>query len=200
MKKQTLPNMILRRIRGKGVGTVHITQGFLDLGSRAAVDQALSRLASKGSIRRIGRGIYDYPKVSSLIGVLSPDPDKVAQACAKKTGSFLQVSGARAANALGLSTQVPARIVYLTNGNSRRIAVGNQIIELKHAAPKNLAIADKPIGAVVQALRHIGRENINLETVQKLKTSLSGGDKAELLKHIDSVPNWMRAVIANITS
>ena len=192
--------MILNRIRGRGRGAVHITQDFLALGRRAAIDQALSRLAGKGSIRRIGRGIYDYPKISPLIGVLTPDPDKVAQAFAKKTGSVIQMSGARAANELGLSTQVPARIVYLTNGNSRRISLGKQIIELKHAAPKKMAIANKPIGTVVQALRHLGRDNIDVATIQKLKTSLSGDDKAELRKHLDAVPDWMRPVIANITT
>src|SRR5882724_6732695 len=109
----TTTSQILRRIRAKGRGQTYISKDFLDFGSRAAVDQALSRLVRKGDLRRLSRGIYDYPKNNPKLGDLTASPDAVAKSLAKKTNSHLQVSGAQAANLLGLSTQVPARIVYL---------------------------------------------------------------------------------------
>lgn len=89
MCMSTVPDQILRRIRGKGRGAVFISKNFLDLDGRAAVDQTLSRLARRGTIRRVGRGIYDFPRVSSRLGTLSPRLDAVAQAVAKRTDSRL---------------------------------------------------------------------------------------------------------------
>jgi hypothetical protein len=96
---------IVKRIQGRGRGSVWTPKDFLDLGSRAAVDQSLRRLVGRGVLQRLDRGVYSYPKVSPRLGALTPSPDTVARAVAKATGSKLQVSGARAANALGLSTQ-----------------------------------------------------------------------------------------------
>src|SRR5579859_6816774 len=107
-------DQILSRVRRRGRGAVFTPKDFLDLGGRAAVDQALSRLAKAGGIRRLARGIYDFPRMSPRLGVLSPAPEAVAKAVAQQTDSAVQVTGAQAANALGLSMQVPAQPVYLT--------------------------------------------------------------------------------------
>src|SRR5438105_83240 len=131
-------NQILRRVRAYGRGSVFTPADFLDLGKRAAVDQALSRLAKDGQLRRLVRGLYDFPKVHAQLGLLAPTPDAVARAFARETGSSLQVAGAQAANALGLSTQIPARIVYLTNGPSRRVLLGKRVVDVRHASPKHL--------------------------------------------------------------
>jgi len=109
-----------------------------DVGARAATDQALGRLVRDGSIRRLARGLYDLPQVHPILGLLSPNPDAVAAAAAEQVGHRLQISPARAANALGLSSQVPAKMVYLTDGSSRKIKVGQQVIYLKHAGPRAL--------------------------------------------------------------
>ena len=125
----TISSKIERRIQKQGEGWVFAAQDFLDLGSRAAVDQTLSRLAREGEIRRVGRGLYDLPRTSTLLGTLVPPAqERIAEALERKTGSRLQSSGAVAANALGLSTQVPAKIVYLTDGASRKLKVGGQTI------------------------------------------------------------------------
>ncbi|WP_371395580.1 DUF6088 family protein [Fretibacter rubidus] len=110
---------IKAKIVRKGRGYVFTPSDFLNVGTRAAVNQALSRLAKKGLIRRLTHGIYDYPKISPRLGALSPKPDDVAQAVACKGGQVLSVSPAKAANLLGLTTQVPAKLVYLTNGPTR---------------------------------------------------------------------------------
>lgn len=196
----SLADTIIRRIRAKGRGLVYTPKDFLDLGSREAVDQALSRLLKKGVIRRLARGIYDYPKISSKLGPLSPSPEALAKTLADRTNSQLQITGAHAANALGLTTQVPARVVYLTSGKSRRFRIGNQTIELRHASPRNMAGAGTPIGTIIQALKHIGSDNIDVGTIDKLKRALSTHDKRALRKAIDSVPDRLRPFITEIAS
>lgn len=196
----SVTDKILSRIRRKGQGGVHTSKDFLDLGSRVAVDHALSNLAKKGLIRRLSRGVYDYPKVNPRLGTLTPPPDAVAKALAKKTRSDLQVSGAYAANQLGLSTQVPARVVYLTDGKSKRVRVGRQTIELRHASPKNMATAGKPSGTVIQALRHVGRDNVNDEVIDRIKSALSDEDRAALKHDVDKAPDWMRPIFTRLAT
>jgi len=109
----------MKRARAGGRGGVFTPRDFLDVAARAAVDQALSRLAKGGKLRRLARRLSDFPKVHPKLGPLSPAPDDVAQALARETGSQVQIAGARAANALGLSTQVPAKSSYLTDDPRR---------------------------------------------------------------------------------
>ncbi len=136
---QSLADKTITRIQRKGRGFAFSGKDFLDLGSRASVDKALSKLTEDGQIRRISRGIYDYPRVSKALGgELSPDYDQVAHAIARKNGVRIEASGAWAANLLGLSPQVPAKIVYLTNGTSRSYRIGNQTIEFQRVGPKDL--------------------------------------------------------------
>jgi hypothetical protein len=198
-----MPNLadtIIKRIRAKGRGLVYTPKDFLDLGSRSAVDQALSRLVRRNLIRRLTRGIYDYPKISPKLGPLSPSPQALATTLADRTNSQLQITGAHAANALGLTTQVPAHVVYLTSGKSTRFRLGNQTIELRHASPRSMVGAGTPIGTIIQALRYVGSDNIDRRTIDKLKRSLSTHDKRALKKDIDSVPDWMRPIVAEIAS
>src|SRR5262245_61576495 len=140
---------ILDIIRRRGRGKVFTSKDFLDLGTREAVDQALSRLARAGQIRRLGRGLYHCPRVNNALGMeLAPDADEVARALARKTRSRIVPSGAVAANALGLSTQVPARPVYLTDGRTRQVRIGNTVFTVRHAAPKDLPLGS-PLSAMV---------------------------------------------------
>ena len=124
-----LKTKILSRVRGKGRGEVYVSKDFLDLGNRAAVDQALSRLVKAGELRRLGRGLFDFPRVNARLGgELSPEPSRVAEAVARKRGGRITPSGAHAANALGLSTQVPGKTVYVTNTSGGSVKVGRQTI------------------------------------------------------------------------
>ncbi len=189
---------IRKRIHRKGRGAVFAPKDFLDLGGRAIVDQTLSRLCRRGTIRRLGRGLYDYPRISSRLGPLSHDLDDVARAVARQTDSRLQVSGARAANALGLTTQVPAKSVYLTDGPSRRIEVGNQVVRLRHTSRKNLAGAGKASGLVFQALRYLGRDSVDQGIVERLRRILSPRDKLGLQRDSIYAPDWIRSTIDRI--
>src|SRR6202171_4699799 len=119
---------VLKRAKAVGPGSALTPKAFADLGNRAAVDQALSRLSKAGKIRRISRGVYDVPKNHPTLGPLSPDPDRVARAIADQSGYRLQPTPASAANALGLSSQVPAQIVYLIDGSWGELQLGNNNI------------------------------------------------------------------------
>lgn len=195
---QSIVSRILRRVQGRGRGAVFVPKDFLDLGGRAAVDQALSRLTRRGTIRRVGRGIYDYPKVSPRLGPLSPRPDVVARAVARRTDSRLQISGAQAANALGLSTQVPARLTYLTDGSTRRVQVGAQTIVLRHAAPRHMIAAGTPAGTVLQALRYLGPGRVDRRVIDRVAGRLSDADRALLRRALPGVADWLRPAVDRI--
>ena len=153
MWMKSVADKVLTRIQGKGQGWAFTAKDFLDMGSRASVDQALSGICKQGRIRRVCRGIYDLPRPGKLIdGPMPADFDQVAHAIARSTGTRIHPSGAVAANLLGLSEQVPAKIVYLTDGLTRTVKIGVRTIALKRVRPKEL-LSDEKSGMVVQALR-----------------------------------------------
>jgi predicted transcriptional regulator of viral defense system len=134
---QTMQDQILKRIGRLGAGKVFSAKDFLDIATRGSIDMALGTLTRKGTIRRIRRGLYDMPKVNpALGGKLSPDIDEAAQAIARRQRWKIVPEGARAANLLGLSTQVPAKITYLTDGPSKEVEIGRRSVHFKHARPK----------------------------------------------------------------
>ena len=172
---------------------------FLDVAARAAVDQALSRLVKTGKLRRIARGLYDFPKVHPILGILSPAPDDVANALARETGSLVQIAGARAANALGLTTQMTAKNIYLTDGPSRRVVLGKRVVDVRHASPKHLIAPGSPAGTVVQALRHVGPLRA-ADVAQVASRKLSVSDKRTLASSAVQAPAWMRPTLVSIAT
>ena len=188
---QSIDSKIVSRIYGLGRGAVFVPSDFLDVGSRRAVDLALHRLVKKDTLRRLARGLYNYPKTHPVMGVLSPGPDAIAKALAGKDMIRLQPSGAYAANLLGLSTQVPARILYLTDGPSRTVRVGNQEIRLQRTTPRNMGPAGRISGLVIQALRHLGQKHVDDAVIQTLQRKLSDHDKKRLIKDIAYAPAWV---------
>lgn len=197
---QTTGNKLLNSIAQHGRGYVFTPMELLHLGSRAAVDQGLSRLARAGKIKRLARGVYLYPEHNHLVGEIPPSLPAVAQALARSQGAEVQVSEAAAANALGLTTQVPGRIVYLTGGTPRSRRVGNTVIWFKHAAPRRLAGAGTPAGTVLQALRHLGPGGANERVVQMLRQTLPLRHRRELRALLPLTPAWMRPTIGKIAA
>jgi hypothetical protein len=187
----SIDNQMVHRIIGRRRGWCFTPTDFLDIGSRQAVDTALSRLAKSGRIRRLARGLYDYPKSHTKIGLLSPSPEAVIEALTRRDRVRLQPTGAYAANLLGLSDQVPTKVVYLTNGPSRRIRIGNQEIILKTMAPRFMATAGRPSGTVIQALRHLGKAHVTMETIARLRKSFTAAEKQQILKDRGLAPAWM---------
>jgi len=194
------PNRILARVLASARGSVFTPSDFLDLAKRPAIDQALSRLANNGKLRRLTHGLYDLPKVHPRLGPLSPDPDNVARALARETGSKVQIAGARAVHLLGLTPQVPAQSNYLTDGPSRRVVLGKRAIDLRHASPKHLILPGSTAGTIVQALRHLGPTRAD-EVVQIAARSLSATEKKKkLAASVRQAPAWMRPTLQAITA
>jgi hypothetical protein len=194
---QSIQDKIVSRIMGMGRGTVIVPSQFLDLGSREAVDLALHRLVNKDAIRRLARGLYDYPKTHPILGVLSPSPEAIATALVGKDKIRLQPSGAYAANLLRLSEQVPAHVLFLTDGPSRKVRVGQQTIELRRTTPRNMAMG-KSSGMLIQAMRYLGKEYITQERVEPLRNLLPAADKKQVLKDLRLAPAWMHRYLRYI--
>lgn len=192
----SITGKITQRIKRKGRGWVFGPGDFLDIGTRAAVDQVLSRLVKQDTVRRLDRGIYDYPKQHKLLGLLSPNADGVARVLAAGDRAF--PSGAMAANMLGLSTQVPAKPVYITNGTARTRTIGNQTISLRHAKVPLIKRVSDHVNLVLQALSYFGQANIDDQVIRRCATLLSDSDMVKLRSVMGRLPSWLADVIHKI--
>jgi hypothetical protein len=195
---QSIDNKIIKRIYSHGKGWVFTPAHFSDLGSRDAVASALRRYRQAGLIRQLARGLYDYPRTDTEFGTLTPSPDAVAKALAGRDAVRLQPSGAYAANLLGLSTQVPMKIVYLTDGRSRTVRIGKKQIILKRTTPRNMATAGRISGLVIQALRHLGRQHVDDDIVARLDDRLDADAKKQLLKDVRFAPAWIADILRRL--
>jgi hypothetical protein len=171
------------------------------LGTRTSIDTALAELVAAGFIRRLRRGLYDYPRVNaSLGGILSPDIDQAAQAIARKHGWTIQPSGAIAANLLGLSQQVPARAIYLSDGPSRSVEIGRHKIQFKHAEPKSMQVRHRMSTLVLQTLRHIGRKGVDESIIARIRRILKESDLARLPQDLRYTSDWVYEVAKRIAT
>lgn len=195
---QSIDSRILATIHCRGSGSVFVPADFLDLGSREAVDIALHRLARKGTIRRLTRGVYDFPKKHPILGMLSPSADEVARALAGRDRTRLQPTGAYAANILGLSEQVPAQAVFLTDGPSRTVKIGPMTIQLRRTTPRNMEAAGRLSGLLMQALRELGEEHVTPERREHLKRTIPADKRRELLKDLRLAPAWMHPIFREL--
>jgi hypothetical protein len=191
---------ILDRIRSRAKDRVFTPADFLDLGSRAAIDQALSRNSRAGRIRKVGRGLYDIPKDHPRMGELSASADALVQAIARRSGLRVQASGGQAANALGLTDQVPVRLAYHTEGRFRPRQLGKLKIQFRSASSRTMATAGTVSGQVIQALRWIGRRNVDDVVVARLKRNLKDADKKQLLKDLRYAPAWVAAIMRKVAT
>ena len=196
---QTIDSKILKRIYGSGRSSVFTPTQFADLGGRDAVDKTLSRLAQSGTIRRLARGVYHYPKMHPVLGPLIPSAKTIAEAIAARDRARLQPAGAYAANLLGLSEQVPAKVVFLTDGASRNVQIGNMTIQLRQTTPRNMAAAGRLSGLLIQALRHLGKVHVTPERIAHLKQTLPVAKRRGLLKDLKLAPAWMHSIIRDLS-
>ncbi|HLB34155.1 MAG TPA: DUF6088 family protein [Chthoniobacterales bacterium] len=197
-KASSVDDQILKAINSLGHGAVFVPTDFLSFGSRQAVDIALYRLVRKGTIRRLARGIYDFPKVHPKLGKLLPSPEKIAKALVGRDGTRIQPTGAYAANILGLSEQVPAKVVFLTDGSSRTVKIGATTIQLRRTTPKNMVMAGRLSGLLVQALRELGKDHITPERIEHLKRTIPLDARQKLLKDIRFTPEWMHSIFRKL--
>lgn len=186
---QVLAEQIMERATALPEGTPIAAKSLLHLGSRAAVDQALSRLVRRGRLLRAGRGLYVRP-IEGRFGVRTPAVEKVVRAVGEQRGEVVASSGAAAANALGLTTQAPIRSVYLTSGPSRTLSLGNQTVEFRHAPAWQLLLADRPAGEAVRALAWLGPEKAGT-ALALLRRKLGPSAFGELVSVGPRLPTWL---------
>jgi hypothetical protein len=196
---QTMRDHIFARVEKLGPGKAFSAKDFLDIGSRGTVDMAFGSLLRIGKIRRIRRGLYDMPKINEALGgKLSPDIDEAARAIARRQRWKIIPDGAWAANLLGLSTQVPSKIIYLTDGPNTEVPIGRRIIHFKHARPKAVAGLEGKFALVVQALRYLGKESVGPREIETLRGALSLAEKRKLVKDARFGVDWIYEVAKRI--
>lgn len=195
---QTLAKQILEYATGVPEGTPLVAKELLHLGNRAAVDQVLSRLVQRGSLLRAGRGIYVLP-VESRFGARAPSTVKMVEGLANQRGETIVPHGAAAANALGLTTQVPMRAVYLTSGPSRRLKLGAQTVEFRHAPVWQLIYPGRAAGEVVRALAWLGPEKAG-EAIRKLRAKLPVSDIKAVVSARSRLPTWMAQEVSALVT
>ena len=179
---------ISRKVRRAKPGSVFTPALFAGLGGRAAVDKALQRLVARDELRRLSRGLYDKPRQDPLLGTLWPSVDAVVAALTGKDKLRLQPTGAYAANLLGLSDQVPARVEFLTDGTSRTIKAGPIQIVLKRTTPRQMAAARRTSGLVIQASRSLGPGHVTPQRLETLRRSVPAAERRTLLDELTLAP------------
>jgi len=172
-------------------GEPFTSSDLLSVGTRASVDQALSRMVRSGVIQRITRGVFVRPRTNLYVGKVPPAPERVAQAVARASGSVIEVHGAEAAREFGLTTQVPMRPVFLTSGRSRVIPVGGVSIEMRHVADSRLLLAGRPAGRAFAALMYLGKNEVTSGTIELLKRRLPPKEFEAMVASASSMPSWL---------
>ena len=196
---KTIDKSIIYRIRASRSGCVFSPTHFLDLGSRSTVGVTLHRLVKTGKIRRIRRGLYDLPRSNPIIGQTAPDIMATVRALMDSSHAQWQFTGAYAANALGLSDQVPAKVIILTDGVPRRVALGKLMLVFRRAAPRNLLGAGTRAGLVIQALRYLHGSPDMPKHIAKLKKDLDARTKKDLAALTPKLAAWVRPLAQQIT-
>ena len=161
-------------------GDLIFPSDFRGQGTEAAIKKALSRLAQKGKLKRLSHGIYYVPKVDTVFGEIQPSPKEVAETIAKKEKVRIRPAGAYALNQLGLSTQVPTKLVYITDGVPRQLKIGKVVIKFKATTHKKLSAKGELSGLIIQALEELDTRNINPEIEKRVKELLLKEDPKKL--------------------
>ena len=186
-------------ISGHGRGWAFSTMDLLKKFSRQQADNVLSDLVKDGKIRRVCRGIYDYPKYSEFLKQdLSPDIDQVARAFARKFNWRIEVHGDTALNMLGLSTQVVAKYIYLSDGSNRSYDILGTTLEFKKSSLKNIGFKHKESSMIVQALKTLGKDRITEDVIETIRKRIEPKMYSKILKDTQSSTVWIYEAIKQI--
>ncbi len=197
---QSIENKVLEYLKHRQKGKIYFTNDFATLGTSESIRKSLSNLVKKDILIRLTQGIYLYPKIDKELGVLYPSVDDVCRAIAKRDKARIEPTGIFALHSLGLSTQIPVNVVYLTDGIPRKIKYGNRTIKFKKTAPKNLAMKGKVSSLVITALKQIGKENVSQEVELQLTKALKK-ESVENVKHdAQLAPVWISKLIFQLVN
>jgi hypothetical protein len=198
-RPQTIDYLIRSRVYGHGRGWVFTPRHFQRIGSAAAIESALRRLKQQDVIRKLSRGLYDYPVQHPVLGTVAPSADAIARALVGRDAIRLQPAGAYAVNVLGLSEQVPSRIVFLTDGPARKVKIGKQEIILKRTVPRNMAAAGRKSGTLIEALRYLGKKQVDEQVLSIVRRQIADEDRSLIRKDILHAPAWIADLLRPMT-
>ena len=196
--ENSIDTKISRHIQRCARGSVFVPDTFAALGSRALVDKALQRLVADGELRRLSRGLYDKPRHDELLGTLWPSVETIVKAIAQKDRIRTQPIGVYAENMLGLSEQVPAKVVLLTDGISRTVQAGPMQITLKRTTPRQMAAAGRLSGLLIQAFKSMGSQHITPAHIERLRKNIPAVERAKVMKDLALAPAWMRPLLRQV--
>jgi hypothetical protein len=194
--EDSISGKIRRRITRGRYGKIYFAKDFTDFGNDELINKALFRLEQNKVLVRLSHGIYLYPVIDKQLGLLYPAPDKIAKAIAKRDNARIIPTGSHAMNLLGLSTQVPMNVVYLTDGSPRKVNIGKRKILFKKTSPRNFEYKGKVIPLIVSALKEIGKDNVSAEQIKQLEQILSQSEEKKiLLNDANHAPAWIKKTI-----
>ncbi len=197
---QSIENKVIEYLKDKQKGKIYFSNDFASLGNSESIRKSLSNLVKKELLIRLTQGIYLYPKIDKEFGVLYPSVDDVCRAIAKRDKARIEPTGVFALHSLGLSTQIPVNVVYLTDGIPRKIKYGNRTIKFKKTAPKNLAMKGKVSSLVVAALKQLGKENVTQEVELQLGKALEKESVENVQHDARLAPEWISRIILNLVN
>jgi len=200
MKRPTLEIKVESEIKKADKGRILFAEDFAELGKIESINRVLSRLKEKGILVRLAFGIYLYPKTDKELGILYPSVEDIAQAIARRDKARIIPTGITALNKLGLSTQVPLKAVYLTDGAARVLKIGKRTITFKKASPKNLLAKGEISGLAIQALKSIGKNNAEEELLVKIKSILKKENKENIILDAKLAPAWINKILMSTIS
>lgn len=198
---ESIDDKIYKKVKKCGRGVIFSSADFINMGESKSVLKALERMTNSGTIVRVARGIYCYPKIDTLLGlgVIFPTYEEIAQYIAKRDKARIVPTGSYALNVLGLSTQVPANVVYLTDGSPRTISLkSGRGIKFIKTAPKNLAFKNRLAMLLTFALKEIGEGNVTEYHKQHIKNLLKNEERADIMKDYTLMPSWIQQLISRL--
>lgn len=195
---QSVDNKIIEYLKYRAKGKIYFSDDFASVASYESVRKSLSALVKKNILIRLTQGIYLYPKIDAEFGILYPSVDDVCKAIAKRDKARIEPTGIFALHSLGLSTQIPVNVVYLTDGIPRKIKYGIRIIKFKKTAPKNLSMKGNVSSLVIAAMKQLGKNGITQEVQQQIAKTLKK-ESPENIKHdIQLAPEWISKLILSL--
>ena len=195
---QSIHQQVINKIHELERGSVFFPEDFASVGSNESVRQSLSRICREGTIIRLSKGVYLYPVIDEEFGVFYPSVEKIAKAIAKRDRSRIAPTGVFALNRLGLSTQVPMNVIFLTDGISRKIKIGQQTITFRHTHPKNLSFRGKITPLAVAALKEIGKGKVSPDDLRKIKNVLQSETQENAISDAYLAPRWITDIILTL--
>jgi len=195
MERLVVEKEIAKALKKNKKGSILFVDDFLDYGNPESIKKALLRLKQKGLLVRLAHGIYLFPKINKELGLLFPSTEDIAKAIARRDRARIVPTGVHALNKLGLSSQVPMKVVYLTDAAARSVKVGKRTISFKKASPKNLLAQGEISSLVIQALKTIGQKKLDNDTLKRIHLILENEKEENIVDDAKLAPAWIKKIL-----